>query len=173
MNQSGGSKSAWARGTKYVSMRPVPTSIIESAWNQATGPLPLHELAHPDGCHRPRTPDGIVFAKLVQVLIFGCAHWRIADPAYSATTPHRRRLAGSAAGSMDSAYMLELDTYDRGIGLTLEDIAVDWCITKATNGGEETGRNPGERGQTGPEEILGRRDGRHSEQGSRRSGQPA
>jgi hypothetical protein len=46
---------------------------------------------HPLGCHRPRIPDYVVFEKLVDVLVFGCAYyWRIADGSCSATTLRRQ-----------------------------------------------------------------------------------
>jgi hypothetical protein len=42
-----------------------------------------------------------------------------------------------------------LDNYDRIIGLELEDVAVDGCITKAPSGGEVAGRSPVDRGKQG------------------------
>jgi hypothetical protein len=36
-------------------------------------------------------PDGVVFEKVVEVLVFGCAYRRIADGSGSATTLRRRR----------------------------------------------------------------------------------
>jgi hypothetical protein len=41
--------------------------------------LPEQKVTHPLGCHRPRIPERVVFDKLVQVLVFGCAYERIAD----------------------------------------------------------------------------------------------
>jgi transposase len=52
----------------------VPSSIIEPVWHQFAALLPSREVAHPLGCHRVRIPDRIVFDKLVQVLVFGCAY---------------------------------------------------------------------------------------------------
>jgi hypothetical protein len=75
---------------------------------------------HPLGCHRPRVPDRIVFDKLVQVLVFGCAYERIADASCA---------------------------YDQMIGLELGDLAVDGCITKAPCGGEVAGKSPVDRGK--------------------------
>ncbi len=72
-------------------MPAIPSSIIEPVWDQFSALLPSHPDAHPLGCHRPRIPDRVVFDKLVQVLVFGCASWRIADAACSATTLRRRR----------------------------------------------------------------------------------
>ena len=106
-------------------MPAVPSSIIEPVWDQFATLLPPREVTHPLGCHRPRIPDRVVFDKLVQVLVFGCAYWRIADAICSATTLRRRRDAWIAAGIMDTLHALVLDAYDRMIGLTLDDIAID------------------------------------------------
>jgi hypothetical protein len=66
--------------------------LIEPIWEQFRALLPeLHETDHPLGCHRPRIPDRVVFEKLVQILVFGCAYERIADRSCSATTLRRRR----------------------------------------------------------------------------------
>ncbi len=53
--------------------------IIEPIWEQFCALLPERKTNHPLGCHRPRIPDRVVFEKLVAVLVFGCAYWRIAD----------------------------------------------------------------------------------------------
>ncbi len=43
----------------------------------------------------------MVFEKLVEVLVFGCAYWQIADEECSATTLRRRRDEWIGAGVMD------------------------------------------------------------------------
>ena len=48
--------------------------IIDPIWDQVQALLPAREATHPLGCHRPRIPDRVVFDKLVQVLVFGCAY---------------------------------------------------------------------------------------------------
>jgi transposase len=130
-------------------MPAVPSSIIAPIWDQFAALLPPHEVDHPLGCHRLRIPDRLVFDKLVQVLVFGCAYERIADATCSATTLRRRRDAWIAAGIMDHLQALALDAYDRMIGLELDDIAVDGCITKAPCGGEVAGSSPVDRGKQG------------------------
>jgi transposase len=104
---------------------------------------------HPLGCHRPRIPDLVVFEKLLQVLVFGCAYWRIADGSCSATTLRRRRDEWIEAGVMGALEEIAREAYDRAIGLDLSDVAVDCCITKAPCGGEKAGRNPVDRGKGG------------------------
>ena len=65
-------------------------SIIEPIWEQFSALLPEREVDHPLGCHRARIPDRVVFEKLVEVWVFGCAYWRISDDSCSATTLRRR-----------------------------------------------------------------------------------
>jgi transposase len=123
--------------------------LIEPIWEQFRALLPEREVDHPLGCHRPRVPDRTVFEKLLQILIFGCAYWRIADEFCSATTLRRRRDEWISAGVMDELREMVLDAYDRIIGLQLADVAVDCCITKAPCGGEKAGKSPVDRGKGG------------------------
>jgi hypothetical protein len=41
--------------------------FIEPIWHLFFAVLLLRQTKHPLGCHRPRTPNRVVFAKLVQV----------------------------------------------------------------------------------------------------------
>jgi len=91
----------------------------------------------------------VVFEKLVQVLVFGCAYERIADRSCSATTLRRRRDEWIEAGVMATLRELALESYDKLIGLQLSEVAVDCCITKAPCGGQKAGRNPVDRGKQG------------------------
>jgi transposase len=129
---------------------PVPaiqSYFTEPIWEQFAALLPTRKVDHPLGCHRSRIPDRIVFDKLVQVLVFGCAYWRIADESCSDTTLRRRRDEWIDLGVMDALRELALEVYDRVIGLELADVAVDGCITKAPCGGEKAGRSPVDRGK--------------------------
>lgn len=130
-------------------MPAVPSSVIEPIWDQFAALLPVRDVPHPLGCHRRRIPDRLVFDKLVQVLVFGCAYARIADATCSATTLRRRRDEWIAAGVIEALRALALAAYDRMIGLALGDVAVDCCITKAPCGGEVAGRSPVDRGKQG------------------------
>src|ERR687889_2082671 len=123
--------------------------IIEPIWELFSSMLPEREVDHPLGCHRPRIPDRIVFDKLVEVLVFGCAYWRIADESCSATTLRRRRDEWIEGGLMDELRQMALRAYDQIIGLELSDVAVDGCVTKAPCGGEKAGRSPVDRGKQG------------------------
>jgi transposase len=123
--------------------------IIDPIWEQFEALLPERDVDHPLGCHNPRIPDRVVFEKLVQVLVFGCAYERIADASCSATTLRRRRDEWIDSGVMERLRGMVLDAYDRMIGLDLSDVAVDCCITKAPCGGEKAGRSPVDRGKRG------------------------
>ena len=115
-------------------MPAIQPQILEPIWEQFCALLPERKVNHPLGCHRPRAPDRVVFEKLVQVLVFGCAYWRIADEKCSTTTLRRRRDEWIEAGVMDELREMALETYDRFLGLELTDLAVDCCITKAPCG---------------------------------------
>jgi len=91
----------------------------------------------------------VVFEKLVQVLVFGCAYHRIADQKCSATTLRERRDEWIEIGAMDALREIALEAYDRYIGLELSEVAVDCCITKAPCGGQKAGRSPVDRGKQG------------------------
>jgi transposase len=130
-------------------MPALQTYIIEPIWEQFTALLPEREVDHPLGCHKPRVPDRVVFEKLVQVLVFGCAYWRIADESCSDTTLRRRRDEWIEGGVMERLREMALSAYDRIIGLELDDVSVDGCITKAPCGGEKAGKSPVDRGKRG------------------------
>ena len=124
--------------------------IIEPIWEQFEALLPERRTTnHPLGCHKPRIPDRVVFGKLVEVLVFGCAYWRIADESCSESTLRRRRAEWIEAGLMEKLRRISLEAYDRLIGLELANLAVDGCITKAPCGGEKAGRSPVDRGKGG------------------------
>ena len=130
-------------------MPALQTYIIEPIWEQFAALLPERDVDHPLGCHRSRVPDRVIFEKLVQVLVFGCAYWRISDEGCSATTLRRRRDEWIELGAMDALEKIVRDAYDRLVGLELGEVAVDCCITKAPCGGEKAGRSPVDRGKRG------------------------
>jgi transposase len=127
-----------------------PYINFEPIWEQFAALLPERNVDHPLGCHRPRIiPDRVIFEKLIQVLVFVCAYWRIADEGCSATTLRRRRDEWIEEGVMDALRGMVLEAYDRFIGLLLGDLAVDGCIIKAPCGGEKADRKSVDRGKRG------------------------
>ena len=130
-------------------MPAVPPYITEPIWQQFSALLPERKTSHPLGCHRPRIPDRVIFEKLVEVLVFGCAYKKIADGSCSATTLRDRRDEWIELGVIERLREMALEAYARAIGLELSELAVDCCITKAPCGGERAGRNPVDRGKRG------------------------
>jgi transposase len=135
----------------------LPSWLIDPLWDQFTALLPDRDEfdpTHPLGCHRRRTPDRIVFDKLLQVLRFGCSYQGIADSTCSATTIRARRDEWIELGIFARLRQIALDAYDRIVGLLLDDIAVDGCITKAPGGGEVAGPSPVDRRKQGMKRSL-------------------
>ncbi len=130
-------------------MPALPSCILEPLWDQFAALLPPRTDSHPLGCHRRRIPDRVVFDKLIQVLVFGCGYRRIDDATCSATTLRRRRDEWIAQGLAERLHLLVLTAYDRMLGLQLDDLAVDGCITKAPCGGQVAGCSPVDRGKQG------------------------
>ena len=133
-------------------MPAIPSWLLEPLWDQFAAllpPRPVYVPSHPLGCHRPRIPDRIIFEKLVQVLRFGCSYEAIADCTCSATTIRDRRNEWIRAGIFAELKAIARESYDRIVGLILEEIIVDGCITKAPGGGECAGRSPVDRGKQG------------------------
>jgi hypothetical protein len=97
----------------------------------------------------PHLRERVVFEKLVEVLVFGCAYWRIADESCSESTLRRRRDEWIELGVMETLREIALEAYDRLIGLEVSEVAVDGCITKAPCGAEKAGKSPVDRGKGG------------------------
>jgi transposase len=100
----------------------LPPYLIEPIFEQFTALLPQREVIHPLGCHRSRIPDRVIFEKLLQVLVFGCAYRKIADEKCSATTLRDRRDEWIACGVIETLRRIALEAYDRFIGLELADV---------------------------------------------------
>jgi hypothetical protein len=104
---------------------------------------------HPLGCHRARVSDCLVFEHVIAALVHGSGDERIATPGCSDRTIRRRLQEWAAVGLAEQVHRLVLVAYERMIGLDLEELAVDGCITKAPSGGEVAGRSPVDRGKQG------------------------
>jgi transposase len=135
----------------------IPSWLLEPLWDQFAALLPdrpVYDPSHPLGCHRPRIGDRIIFEKLIQVLRFGCSYASIADCTCSATTIRERRNEWIRAGIFANLKQIARDSYDRIVGLALEDLAVDGCITKAPGGGDCAGPSPVDRRKLGMKRSL-------------------
>jgi hypothetical protein len=121
---------------------------LERVQRPAAQRPPFHP-DHPLGCHRRRIPDRVIFDHIVAALVHGSGYERLAGPGCSDRTIRRRLKQWAAAGLAERLHALTLRAYDQVIGLQLEDVAVDGCITKAPGGGEVAGRSPVDRGKQG------------------------
>lgn len=133
-------------------MPAVPGSLLEPIWHQFAALVPDRPVVastHPLGCHRRRIPDRVVFEHVVEALVHGSGYERIASAGCSDRTIRRRVREWAEAGLAQTLHALVIEQYDRMIGLELEDVAVDGCVTKAPCGGEKAGRSPVDRGKQG------------------------
>ncbi len=130
----------------------LPVCLLEPLWVQFSALLPERPLvspSHPLGCHRRRIADRIIFEHVIAALVHGSGYERVASPGCSDRTIRRRLHEWAAAGLAEQVQTLALQAYDRMIGLELDELAVDGCLTKAPGGGEATGRSPVDRGKQG------------------------
>jgi transposase len=130
----------------------VPVCLLEPLWEQFAALLPERPVVspgHPLGCHRPRVPDRVVFEHVLAALVHGSGYERIASPGCSDATIRRRLQEWAAAGLSEQVHTLALQAYDRMLGLELDELAVDGCLTKAPGGGAVGGRSPVDRGKRG------------------------
>ena len=130
----------------------LPVCLLEPLWVQFSALLPERPLvapSHPLGCHRRRIADRVVFEHVIAALVHGSGYERIASPGCSDATIRRRLKEWAAAGLSEQVHTLALRAYDRMIGLELDDLAVDGCLTKAPGGGDAAGRSPVDRGKQG------------------------
>ena len=138
-------------------MPAIPSWLLEPLWDQFAALLPdrpIYDPSHPLGCHKPRIGNRIIFEKLIQVLRFGCSYVSIADCTCGATTIRERRNERIKAGIFAELNKIARESYDRMVGLVLEDLAVDGCITKAPGGGECAGPSPVDRRKLGMKRSL-------------------
>jgi transposase len=130
----------------------VPVCLFVPVWEQFAVLLPTRDPVsptHPLGCHRPRIPDRVVFTHVVDALVHGSGYERIASPGCSDRTIRRRVREWAETGLAAQLHALVVQQYDRLIGLDLDDIAVDGCLTKAPCGGDKAGRSPVDRAKLG------------------------
>jgi transposase len=130
----------------------LPVCLFAPLWDQFSALLPERPRftpTHPLGCHRERVADRVVFEHVIAALVHGSGYERIASPGCSDATIRRRLKEWAAAGLSEQVHALALEAYDRMLGLELDDLAVDGCITKAPSGGEVAGRSPVDRGKGG------------------------
>jgi transposase len=133
-------------------MRALDPEVEDTVWNAVAPLLPTRRDDHPLGCHRPRADDRACFRVMLVRLVTGCS-WedaeRLTGNVVSDTTVRSRRDEWIAAGVFEQLVAETISGYDRIVGLSLGDVAVDGSLHKAPGGGEGTGPNPTDRAKLG------------------------
>jgi hypothetical protein len=135
----------------------VPSCLLEPIWAEFDavlceargGERPEFDPVHPLGCHRRRIADRVVFEHLIDALVHGSGYERIATTGCSDRTIRRRLTEWATAGIAQHVHAVALRGFDTIIGLDLEDLSVDGCITKAPCGGDKAGPSPVDRRKGG------------------------
>lgn len=112
--------------------------LIEPVWDQLSALLPGRPVVAPTpplGCHRPRIPDRVVFDHIIAAVVHRSGSERVASPGCSDRTIRRRLQKWATAGLTETLHPLAPQQSGRMIGLELDYLAVDGCITKAPGGG--------------------------------------
>jgi transposase len=134
-------------------MRALDPEVMDAVW-QAVEPLlpPRPEDTHPLGCHRRRVSDRLCFEAMLYRMVLGCS-WvdaeRLIGCRVSDTTLRGRRNEWVAAGVFDKLADEAIAAYDRVVGLSLGDVALDGSQHKSPCGGEGTGPNHTDRAKRG------------------------
>jgi hypothetical protein len=129
-----------------------PSSLLEPVWVQFSALLPERpefDPGHPLGCHRRAVPDRTVFEAVVRKLVFGAGCERVAEPGCSDWVIRDRVKKWTALGLAAQLHRLALAAYEKLIGLRLDDLPADGCITKAPARGETCGPSPVDRRKSG------------------------
>jgi transposase len=133
-------------------MRALDPEVFDAVWAAVEPLLPVHNDAHPLGCHRRRASDRICFHAMLVRLVTGCS-WvdaeQLTGRVVSDTTIRARRDEWEGSGVFAQVVEEALCAYDKIIGLDLSEVAVDGSQHKAPRGGEGTGPNPVDRGRSG------------------------
>jgi hypothetical protein len=135
----------------------VPSSLLEPVWvefhalltEHRGGEPPEFHPDHPLGRHRRRIPDRVVFEHVIDALVHGSGYERITTKACSDRTIRRRLKEWAGLGIAQQIHAVALAAYDRIIGLDLDDVLVDGCLTKAPCGGDKAGPSPVDRRKQG------------------------
>lgn len=133
-------------------MPAAPSSLIEPLWSEFAALLPEtpeFRPNHPLGCHRRRVPDRLVFEHVVAALVHGSGYERIASPGCSDWTIRDRIKHWSTLGLAQDLHRITLAAFEKMIGLDLDDLAADGCITKAPARAETAGPSPVDRRKSG------------------------
>jgi putative transposase len=129
--------------------------ISDELWEVLQPLLPEHRNTHPLGGGRPRRPDRECADAIFYVLRTGC-QWKALDATdlVPGSTAHDRFQEWVEAGVFFRLWQIGVERFDELKGIDWEWLSMDGAITKAPLGGEDTGRNPTDRGKQGTKRSL-------------------
>ena len=124
--------------------------ISDELWAELEAVLPEHVNTHRFGGGRPRVPDRMCADAIFYVLRTGC-HWKALDftELGPGSTAHDRYQEWVQAGVFLKLWQRGVERFDDLRGIEWAWLSMDGAMTKAPLGGEETGRNPTDRGKKG------------------------
>ena len=124
----------------------------EPLWN-AVEPLLPPERPKPRG-GRPRMPDRQAFFAIYYLLSTGIQWKALPRSLGASSTVHDRFTAWALDGVFERLWRNGLLEFDISVGLCWTWQSIDGAMTKAPLGGEQTGRNPTDRGKRGTKRHL-------------------
>ena len=112
--------------------------------------LPVHVNTHRFGGGRPRVPDRKCADAIFSVLRTGC-QWKALDQTdlCPGSTARDRFQEWERAGVFLKLWQAGVQRFDELQGIEWAWLSMDGAMTKAPLGGEETGKNPTDRGKKG------------------------
>jgi len=133
-------------------VRALEDKVVDVVWAAVEHLLPVRVDNHPLGRHRRRVPDRLCLWGMLVRLVTG-ASWvtveRLLEGQVSDTTLRGRRDEWIEAGVFDALADEAVAAYDKIIGLDLTEVVIDTTSAKARCGGEDTGKNPVDKGRLG------------------------
>jgi len=128
------------------------SQLPEALWERIKALLPAAKPKQKAGA--PRKGDRQMMTAIFYVLRRGC-QWQASPRSLGASsTVHDRYQEWREAGVFRQLWSAGLQEYDELKGLDWEWQAMDGAMTKAPLGGEQTGRNPTDRGKRGVKRSL-------------------
>ena len=133
-------------------MRALDPEVKAIVWQAFEPLIPVPVDHHPLGRHRRRKSDYDCFCVMLVREVTGCSFEdaeRLCHNKVSDTTVRSRRDEWVAAGIYEQLANEALLAFDKVIGLSLGDVAMDGSLHKAPAGGEGTGKSPVDRSKLG------------------------
>jgi transposase len=129
--------------------------LSDELWTMFQPLIPVHVNTHRLGGGRPRVPDRKCADAIFYVLRTGC-QWKALDHTdlCPGSTAHDRFQEWVEAGVFLKFWQAGVEQFDELKGLDWAWLSMDGAMTKAPLGGEDTGKNPTDRGKKGRNAVC-------------------